>query len=169
MPAVKKSLNALYPWYTGVLISGLIVVSALLLWMGLEFPVLTIRQMWTKNTFSILSGIRALQDEGHGGLAALLFFFSIVFPIAKLIALIFIWWVRITDGVRRTTLHWLLVLGKWSMLDVFVIAVIVVAVKMGLFADAFPRKGIYYFGFSVLLSMVATSLIQYLATHRKSS
>jgi paraquat-inducible protein A len=167
MPTSKKALLQLHPWYLNALIIGLVAVSAVLLWMGLEFPVLTIRQMWTKNTFSVLSGIQALQDEGHRGLAALLFFFSIVFPVAKIVALAVIWCVRMTDAARRTVLHWLMVLGKWSMLDVFVVAVIVVAVKMGLFADAFPQKGIYYFGFSVLLSMAATSLIHFLATKRK--
>jgi paraquat-inducible protein A len=49
--------------------------------------------------------------------------------------------------------------GKWSMLDVFVVAVLVVAVKLGAIADVDMRYGLYAFAASVLLTMYITSRI----------
>jgi paraquat-inducible protein A len=164
MPETKKALKDFYPRHLEVLPA--IAAAAALLTTGLRLPVLTIRQLWKKNTFSVLSGITALADDKQMGLAALLFFFSIVFPIVKLVSLALLWSVPMTDKVRRRALHVLLLLGKWSMLDVFVVAIIVVAVKMGIWADAVPRPGIYYFAASILLSMLLTSFISHLARKR---
>jgi paraquat-inducible protein A len=49
--------------------------------------------------------------------------------------------------------------GKWSMLDVFVVAVLVVAVKLGAIADVEMRFGLYAFAASVLLTMFITARI----------
>jgi paraquat-inducible protein A len=55
--------------------------------------------------------------------------------------------------------------GKWSMLDVFVVAVLVVAVKLGAIADVEMRFGLYAFAASVLLTMFITSRIVGLTNH----
>jgi len=49
-------------------------------------------------------------------------------------------------------------LGKWSMLDVFVIAIIIVPIKLGALASAKAEIGIYYFGASIILAILATNL-----------
>jgi paraquat-inducible protein A len=55
-------------------------------------------------------------------------------------------------------------LGKWSMLDVFVIAVTIVIVKVGgSFAKAEPRPGLYVFSLAVFLSMILTGRVHKLA------
>ena len=51
-------------------------------------------------------------------------------------------------------------LGKWSMLDVFVIAVTIVVTKISRFAEAEARLGIYFFGASILLTMFTTERIE---------
>jgi paraquat-inducible protein A len=61
-----------------------------------------------------------------------------------------------TDEQRKKVLFWLKILGKWSMLDVFVVAIVIVAVKFGLMAKAEPRAGVYVFGAAILLSMFLT-------------
>lgn len=141
----------------------LVAVSALLLAAALGMPVLTTQQVWIQNTFSIMSGIRLLWADGNLLLAFVIFFFSIVFPIAKLLTLLYVWLARLTDERRRSTLHWIMALGKWSMLDVFVVAVVVVAVKIGIFSKAKPEPGIFVFGASIFLSMVATMLVDRLS------
>lgn len=50
------------------------------------------------------------------------------------------------------------IFGKWSMLDVFVSAIIIVWVKLGALASAKAENGIYFFGASVLLTMIVSSL-----------
>ena len=72
------------------------------------------------------------------------------------------WFIRLEDRQRKFLLYFLAVLGKWSMLDVFITAIIIVWVKLGPFADAQAEKGVYYFGLSILMAMAATTVQSYL-------
>ena len=159
MPA--KSLFQAHPKRWDVVI--LLLISVGLLFAGLRLPVLTVRQVWAKNTFSVVSGIQNLYEEKQFFLAGVVFFFSLVFPIVKLSTLTILWFVRLADDPRRRILDWLSALGKWSMLDVFVVAVIIVTVKLGVLASAKPEIGIYYFSSSILLTMVVTAIQNSLA------
>jgi paraquat-inducible protein A len=157
----KRSLLQLHPSRWDVVF--LLGASTACLTAGLQMPILTVRKLWEKNTFSILSGINALWDEKYYFLAGIIFFFSIVFPIAKLTTLISIWFVPLAQKERRMLLYFLELLGKWSMLDVFVAAVIIVSVKLGALASAKAEPGIYYFGASIALAMTATAFQSHLA------
>ncbi len=138
----------------------LLLACSILLIAGLVLPVLTVEKLvlW-ESTFSIVSGVWALAREGNVWLAAILFFFSITFPIAKLVALWLVWAGEVSGRRRERLLAGLRTLGKWSMLDVFVVAVTVVAVKLGALATAHPRGGILAFAAAVVLSMIATSQV----------
>ena len=152
----KKTLQYLYPKRIDILI--LIIASAVLLFIGLRLPVLTVRKLWERNTFSIISGIINLWNGKYYFLSFIIFFFSVIFPIAKLVTLFVIWSVRLRDHQRKWLLHGLSFLGKWSMLDVFVTAIIIVSIKLGVLASAKAEIGIYYFGISILLAMLVTNL-----------
>lgn len=153
---LKKTLQQLYPNRIDILI--LIIASAALLFIGLHMPVLTVRKLWAKNTFSIISGIMNLWKDKYYFISVIIFFFSVILPIVKLTTLFAIWYVRLRDHQRKWLLSGLGFLGKWSMLDVFVIAIIIVSVKLGALASAKAERGIYYFGISILLAMVVTNL-----------
>jgi paraquat-inducible protein A len=64
---------------------------------------------------------------------------------------------------RHRQLHVLSFLGKWSMLDVFVVAILVVTVKLGAIANITVHVGIYLFTLAVLASMLLTHKIAALA------
>ena len=68
-----------------------------------------------------------------------------------------------TDDQRLRVFKWLEILGRWSMLDVFVVAMIVVIAKSGGALKASPKIGIYLFAIAVLLSLVVTVHIRSLA------
>ncbi|MCX5702584.1 MAG: paraquat-inducible protein A [Candidatus Omnitrophica bacterium] len=152
----KKTLQHLYPKRIDILI--LIIASAVFLFIGLRLPVLTVRKLWERNTFSIISGIINLWEGRYYILSFIIFFFSVIFPIAKLVTLFVIWSVRLRDHQREWLLRGLSLLGKWSMLDVFVTAIIIVSIKLGALASAKAEIGIYYFGISILLAMLVTNL-----------
>lgn len=152
----KKSLRELHPKRIDIII--LIAASAMLLFIGFRLPVFTVRKLWETNTFSIISGIMALWKDKYIFLASVIFFFSAVFPVVKLASLSFIWFVRMTEKQRNKLLYYLSILGKWSMLDVFVVSIIIVAAKLGVLASARVEKGIYFFGVSILLAMIVTTL-----------
>lgn len=138
-----------------------IVVAALLLLIGLVAPVITLNKfVLIHNTFSVLSGVIELLKGGQIFLFLLITGFSVVLPILKLWVLYGI--VSNTEASKdrvRRQLHWMHRYGRWSMLDVFVVAVLVVAVKLGALASVEMRYGLYAFAASVLLTMLITSRI----------
>jgi paraquat-inducible protein A len=166
IPNQTKSLWQLYPKRVDIIL--LIFISAGLFFIGLRIPVLTVQKLWETNTFSIMTGIRNLWEEKNHVLAGVIFFFSIVFPVVKLGTLLVVWFVRMTDRRRKWILYGLEILGRWSMLDVFVVAIIIVSVKLGILATAKVESGIYYFAAAILLAMAATTLESYLARRSNS-
>ncbi|MGB2599717.1 MAG: paraquat-inducible protein A [Candidatus Omnitrophota bacterium] len=148
----KKSLREIYP--KRYEIPFLLVLSGGLLIFGLTLPVLTLKEMLVmKSTFSVLTGIANLWKDKQPVLAGIIVLFSVIFPITKLSVLLCIWGIRLTEKQRKTIMHWIEMLGKWSMLDVFVVAVTVVAVKFGFMIHAEPRVGVYVFASSILVAM----------------
>jgi paraquat-inducible protein A len=60
-------------------------------------------------------------------------------------------------------LKWLATYSKWSMLDVFVVALLVVSVKLGALAQVNVELGIYAFAASVFLTMLVSN---WMGTHK---
>lgn len=144
-----------------------ILVAAILLFIGLVAPIITLSKfVLIQNTFSVLSGVIELIGEGQIFLFLVISGFSIVFPILKL-------WVlyrlvsnkEVAHEREKKYLHWMHLYGKWSMLDVFVVALLVVSVKLGAIADVEMRYGLYAFAASVILTMFVTSRIVVLTNH----
>ena len=140
-------------------------VAALVLFaVGLFAPLLTFRKFFIfSDTVSLASALWQLLQEGHVPLFLLIAAFSVVFPLAKL-GLLF----KLCNGSAKSleryykSLHWLGHYGKWSMLDVFVVAVLIVVVKMGDVASVQVHIGLYAFGGSVLLTGLVTSRVAFL-------
>jgi paraquat-inducible protein A len=142
---------------------ALLVASAALLFLGLTLPLIDVEKFLWENEYSVATGVFGLWEDGEYVLAAVVFFFSVVFPIAKLSLLSWIWLGRVDPKQRDSTLRWLAALGKWSMLDVFIVAILVVAAKLGPMADVSARSGVFYFGAAIVTSMLATEQVIRLA------
>ncbi|WP_210394959.1 paraquat-inducible protein A [Motiliproteus sediminis] len=126
-----------------------------LLLAGISLPLMTVEQLWLfENRFSLWSGLIQMIGEGRWLLALLVGCFSVALPLLKLSMLL-----RALGGsgsrVRRW-LEWMHHYGKWSMLDVFVVAVLLVSVKLGALAKVHIHLGLYAFAASVLLTMMVT-------------
>jgi paraquat-inducible protein A len=159
---MSKSLMQRYP--RRIEVPLLILLSFVLLLVALSMPLMKIEKMvlW-KNEYSVIAGVRGLWEQGQYVLASILFFFSIVFPICKLAMLGVLWVAPLAEQRRQMVLHWLGVLGKWSMLDVFVVAILIVLVKLGPLAKVQPQRGIYWFAAAIFLSMVTSMYVDNLA------
>ena len=104
---------------------------------GITLPMMTVKTLvLMKNTFTVLSGIGAL-------LAAYLYYYP---PIPAALA-------------RWQT--WLGKLAKFSMLDVFVVAQMLMILKLGWLVEVQIHSGIYWFSAAVILSLVAGIAIEY--------
>ncbi|CAG0980030.1 Intermembrane transport protein PqiA [Phycisphaerales bacterium] len=161
-----KSLAALNPgrWWVPV---GLVTALALLL-TGLVLPVMRVQKLiFWNDEYTILTGVRALWIDGQGFLAVVIALFSVLFPILKLGGLLGIWLTPMEAPRRGRLLFWVDVLGRWSMLDVFVVAVTVVMMSSKAALDATPRAGLYVFAAGVGLSMVITMSMEQMGRGRR--
>jgi paraquat-inducible protein A len=138
------------------LLVNLLLLAALgLLIAGLTGPVLSLEKFYLfSNVVSLWSALLQLYAEREWGLVLILGLFSVVFPIIKLLWLFALWNLETAASAsHRRHLHWLTVFARWSMLDVFVVALLVVSVKLGALAQTRVEWGVYAFAASVLLTM----------------
>lgn len=139
----------------------LVVVAAAFLLVGLAAPIITLHKfVVVSNTFSVLTGIWQLMREGKLFLFVVIALFSVILPLLKLLLLLNLTRRTVGSGQHpRRYLKWMHDLGRWSMLDVFVVAVLVVAVKLGMIASIETHYGLYAFAAAVLLTMIITARV----------
>lgn len=121
---------------------------------GITAPFFRVQKFWVfGDAVSVLSGLRELARANEWFLFAIIFLFTLVFPAVKLIGLGLIWWKRgVDDDAADRLLRWVSHLSKWSMLDVFVVAILVVTIKAASVANITVDIGIYLFTASVVLT-----------------
>jgi len=110
---------------------------------------------------TIFSGIVYLWSEGSWPLAVIVFVASILVPVAKLLLLSLLLvsvqseesrWPNLRTQVYRG----LEIVGRWSMLDIFVVAMLAALVQVENLAELRPGPGAIAFGAVVVLTMLAT-------------
>lgn len=124
-------------------------------------PVLQTDTLYTHRSDTILSGVKHLWVTGSWPLAAIVFIASMVVPIAKLISLSFLlvaaqrrsrWRPDQRARLHRAT-H---LIGRWSMVDIYVGAALVALVQFKAFGTTLPGPGAIAFGAVVVLTMLAS-------------
>lgn len=139
----------------------LLIVASLLLFGGFISPIMTITQfIWINHSFSIVSGVWQLWQENHIILFIIVAGFSIILPIAKIIVL-FNLLLSQTGQIQhhKKFLQLMHNYGRWAMLDVMVVAMLIVSVKLGAIASIQIHAGLYLFGSAVLLIMFITHYV----------
>jgi paraquat-inducible protein A len=110
---------------------------------------------------TILSGVLELWVKGSPDLAVIVFTASIVVPMLKFLAMSLL----LISSHRRTAwaqrqrakLYRLVeFIGYWSMLDVFVVALLTALVQFGILSQVEPLPGVVFFGLTVVLTMLAS-------------
>lgn len=148
------------------LIEALLFASLLLLTAGVTVPIMTVEKLFVlSESFSIVTAIIDLLREGEYLVAIVILLFSIALPLYKLDLAYRFWRRSPVDsprfGAALKRLDWA---GKWSMLDVFVAALVVVSIKASAVANAATEPGLYLFFASIVVSMYATHRIRLVAS-----
>lgn len=147
----------------------LLLLAAILLAIGLIAPIITFKKfILIENTFSIISACWNLLNQGQLFLFIIITAFSIIFPIIKLTVLAKI--LISHSYVKQNTkilLDWIHHLGKWSMLDVFVVAILVVVVKLGAIGSVEKHIGLYAYAASAILMMLLTDNVTKVHKHEQ--
>ncbi len=156
------SLAARHPWRLDVPL--LLSVSLVLLFAGLTMPAMQITAfIFWRSEFSILENIQRLYEGNRHPAAIALAFCSVIYPAFK-IALLFVFWLMPAPARwRRGCVHMLRLLGRWALLDVFAITVLVVGSRAVFLVEAKPLMGIYVYAAAILVLMTATVLMDALA------
>jgi paraquat-inducible protein A len=150
-------------------LAGILLLLALpMLIGGLLMPAISVTKlMLFADTYSIFEAVFTFWTAGNYGLFALVFFFSLVFPAAKILIALWAWWFAGDDyDVTRQILKIFAAVSRWSMLDVFIVAVTVLVIEGSLLTSADIHLGIVLFALSVILSTIALHRVAHAGARR---
>jgi paraquat-inducible protein A len=143
--------------------AGIVVVIMLLASLGCFFagiflPFTGVTKLWLfENQISVCQGLRVLWQNDELFLFLILLVFTICFPFVKVNALLALWiYPGLTPDQARNFYKFVSHLGKWSMLDVFVVAILVLTVKSTGVASIKIGDGFFLFFVSVMLTQFAS-------------
>ena len=139
---------------------ALVIAAAILFVPANAFPVLVTTTFGSSEPSTILNGVVFLYKEGSWVLALIVLVASVVVPLGKLIALAYLMITvqrrSATSNHDRTRLYRMVeIIGRWSMLDVFVVAFITALVQLDPLMSVAPGIGVMYFMAVVVLTMIA--------------
>ncbi len=141
------------PFLRRWIFNGLLVLALWAFWQGVFSPLMSLEKFWFfNNQYSLYSSLQTLWEHGEIFLCTFLFLFSVLTPLIKVAGLGLI--ANTGQQFRQFHKRFLYILetwGKWSMLDVFVVALLFVSVKLGSLANVAVHEGLYWFGGAVLL------------------
>ncbi len=133
------------------------VAAFVLFWPAILLPILEIERLGQRSQQSILSGTLDLLHHGNYFVGAVVLMFSIVFPLTKILLLLELSWLEILHRRHKAIgLRLMESLGKWSMLDVMLLALLVMLVKLGNLVDFHFGPAVVAFVLCVAMSMVAS-------------
>jgi paraquat-inducible protein A len=159
-PRCSALLHARKP--ASVIRTWTLLLSALALYVPANvLPIMETDGLFQSQTDTIMSGIVYLWTSGSWPLALIVFIASITVPLLKMLALLVLL-LSVHMRMRglaheRCRLYRVLeTIGRWSMLDVYVVAILVTLVQLQSFARVTPAAGALAFGAVVVLTMLAT-------------
>ncbi len=149
------------------LLGLILLVSLAGLVAGLLLPAITVRSFFISQDFSLVESVLAFLEEGEWFLFVITSLFSIAFPVLKIMTGIVFWFfLDVSSAYVRPVLSWLTTFSKWSMLDIFIIALIVLVADGRLLTSADIQIGAIVFSIAVLVSTWATRRLSRLAENK---
>jgi len=139
---------------------ALLIAAAVLYIPANTLPIMSTTQFGVTTSNTILSGVIHLVELGSFAIAAVIFTASIIVPIAKFLAMGYLLWVIKHPGTgnprQQTVLFRIIELvGRWSMVDIFVVALLVALIQFGFLTSVEPELAILCFAAVVVLTMLA--------------
>lgn len=128
-----------------------------LFWPAILLPILSIEKLGRHHEQSILSGIIELLTTGNYFVGGVVLLFSIIFPLTKLVLLLELSCLQILHARHKAvTLRWMEHAGRWSMMDVMLLAFLVMLVKLGNLVHFNFGPAVVAFTVCVAMSMIAS-------------
>ena len=137
-------------------------LAALILYVPANlYPILRMHMYGAYSESTVWDGVVSLAQHDQWLVAVIVFMASLFIPVLKLLGLLYLvlsTWLGFGGRMRERTriYRFIDVIGPWSMLDVFLLAVLVALVKLGSIATVMPGPGLVAFSLVVVLNMLAT-------------
>lgn len=148
----SASLQKVWAW----LVAGMVVYIP-----ANVYPMLRTSTFGRTSDSTIVGGVLELVEHGSYGVAFIVFFASVVIPISKFIAIAYLAY-RVQTGKRGHMRHLHLYevvefIGRWSMIDVFVVAILSALVQLNFVATVNPGIAAVSFALSVAFTMISAN------------
>lgn len=147
---------------TRIELSRALVLAGIILYVPANvLPVMTMTVTGDVQPLTVLGGVQELYDSGLWPVAGVVFLASIVVPFLKLACLS---WILLLHGTRawrphRTALHRILhQVGTWSMIDVFLLAILAAVGQLGILASVRAEPGGLFFAAVLLCTLFAAEI-----------
>lgn len=147
----SKSLSRVWGWW----IAGVLAYIPANLW-----PMLLTRTLWDEDAATIVGGAIELWTYGNPGIAIIILVASVGIPLAKFFAIAYLALsarngARAPAGVRMRIYEVVEYIGRWSMIDVFVVAILASLVQLNVVARIDPGPASLAFALSVIFTMLS--------------
>ncbi|WP_286264066.1 paraquat-inducible protein A [Thalassotalea atypica] len=124
------------------------------------YPMMVFYTLGNPDASTILEGIAIFIDFGMYPVALIIFIASFIVPLGKIMGLFVLIYntkfnSTLTMAQKSKLYHLVEFLGPWSMLDVFVVAIMAGVVNLGFLTNVEAAMGITYFALMVVFTMIA--------------
>lgn len=130
--------------------------------LGLFLPFVSVTKLVSEEVHSLPGSIFYLYDKGYPAIAAVVLVFSILFPLFKFGCVLAgsMSAFGLSPHLRQRLRAFVHFFGKYSMLDIFVVALFIVETRVGALVNAKIHAGLYLFLVAILLSFLAGHLME---------
>ncbi|NHQ73218.1 paraquat-inducible membrane protein A [Roseovarius gahaiensis] len=124
------------------------------------YPMLETRTLVSVQSDTIVGGAVDLARHGNWGVAAIILVASVLIPVVKFVIVaglaLGVWLgPKVPEGQRHFWYEIVEYIGRWSMIDVFVVAILSSLVQLQALASITPGRASLFFALSVIFTMLA--------------
>ncbi|KAA5804732.1 paraquat-inducible protein A [Alkalicaulis satelles] len=143
----------------GALARALLALGVIFFPLGVTLPVMETTRFWIfKDSYSLIAAVAKLLEAGEWRLGAVIAAFSLGAPVMKMIMVAALH-ARPAGAPGGWLARWVERLGKWSLTDVLVVALLIVIWSGGGMVAVASQPGLWFFALSAVCLMLASGLI----------
>jgi len=158
-PAATDQSSILRTPVLDIVCEWLLYVSAALIVGGLLTPSIHHPGIFGGTDLNMIDMLKSLWEANAWIVVVIVSVFSILFPLAKTLTAAVLF--RFGNRASKRAASLMQFLGKWSMLDVMLAAVLIAVTQMTELLHVKPRTGLYIFAAGVILNNIATARLSF--------
>jgi paraquat-inducible protein A len=145
-------------------ISLALVISAMLLYIpAMVYPMMEVTKFGVSVESTILEGVISFLEYENYFIAIVVFTASVIIPLIKLVGLLIIFLslkinVQLSNKAKNVMFHFIEAIGKWSMIDIYVVAILASVVQLDEFFNIKGGLAATSFALMVIVTMIAAHI-----------